>query len=147
MFRNWVIALLVGLVIGLLTASGCQPQLVPLVHADLPRANETPSPNACGVIVAPHGSGQVVRGEMPDVVRMNLALAESVLGSAGFENVVVQDSTGDSRSIGDKSTWYVVDQHPLAGTTGPQDLGIVLTANTYSDSDCPKDLEYGNGPR
>ena len=145
MWRNAAIALLVGILLGLLTASGCQPHGVPLATSALPRADETPSPNACGVVVAPHGTGKVVRGEMPDLERTNLQLAESILSSAGFENVVVEDATEQSRDIGNTTDWYVVRQHPLPGTSGPQDMGIVLTADTYPDSDCPPDLRYGTG--
>lgn len=130
-------------VVILLAAGACAD--VPGVDSR-PRADQNPPAGTCGIVMVPSQNPSldqsVVRGEIPDVRWVNLELAQAMLESAGFENVVVEDAADADRTVGDERDWYVTRQFPEPGGVRAEDAGIVLGALPYDEEGCPPEIQY-----
>ncbi len=74
---------------------------------------------------------------MPDVVCMDLQLAQDKLQAAAFDNVRSKDGTPYGRRQIDDRNWVVVAQDPAAGTQGDSNTPVMLTALRYGDPGAP----------
>jgi beta-lactam-binding protein with PASTA domain len=74
---------------------------------------------------------------MPDVVCMDLQLAQDKLQAAAFDNVRSEDGTPYGRRQVDDQNWVVVAQDPAAGTRGDSNTPVMLTALRYGDPGAP----------
>jgi beta-lactam-binding protein with PASTA domain len=74
---------------------------------------------------------------MPDVVCMDLQLAQDKLQAAAFDNVRSKDGTPYDRRQVDDRNWVVVAQDPAAGTRGDSNTPVMLTALRYGDPGAP----------
>jgi beta-lactam-binding protein with PASTA domain len=74
---------------------------------------------------------------MPDVVCMDLQLAQDKLQAAAFDNVRSKDGAGTHRRQIDDRNWVVVAQDPPAGRQGDSNTPVMLTALRYGDPGAP----------
>lgn len=73
---------------------------------------------------------------MPDVVCMDLQLAQDKVQAAGFYRVAAQDASGRRRRQADDQNWVVVSQTPAPGTR-TRSPRIVLRVLAYGDPGAP----------
>lgn len=65
-------------------------------------------------------------GEVPNVVGLDLQLAQDTMQSAGYYKLDEMDATGQARQALVDRNWVVVQQDPPAGTEVPADTRITL---------------------
>jgi hypothetical protein len=72
--------------------------------------------------------GAIARGVLPDVVCLDLQVAEDRLQRAGFTNVHSTDGSGQARIQIIDRNWVVTAQSPAAGHRRPAGTRVVLTS-------------------
>jgi len=89
-----------------------------------------------GATEAPAGRAEVQEGVLPDVVCMDLQLAQDTMQAAGFFNLASQDGTGKDRSQILDRNWVVTGQQPSAGEKPASKAAVVLTAVKDGEDNC-----------
>jgi hypothetical protein len=74
---------------------------------------------------------------MPNLVCMDLQLAQDKLQAAAFDNVRSRDGAGAGRRQVDDRNWVVVAQDPPAGRPGNSNTPVMLTTLHYGDPGAP----------
>ena len=92
---------------------------------------------ACGAPdQAPGFETPARRRVIPDVMCMDLQLAQDKAQAAGIYRVDVQDASGRHRRQTDDQTWVVVSQTPAPGTR-PKRPRLTLEVRAYGDPGAP----------
>lgn len=86
---------------------------------------------------APGFERRAERRVVPDVLCMDLQLAQDKVQAAGFYRVTSQDASGQRRRQVDDQNWVVVSQTPPAGTRPARSPRIVLRVLAYGDPGAP----------
>jgi beta-lactam-binding protein with PASTA domain len=103
-----------------------------------PTATAAPASAQCGAPDdAPGFETPAQRRVMPDVVCMDLQLAQDKAQAAGFSRVVAEDASGQRRRQVDDQDWVVVSQTPAAGTRPKGSPKLVLQVLAYGDPGAP----------
>ena len=74
---------------------------------------------------------------VPNVICMDLQLAQDKMQAAYFDNVRSQDGTRYDRNQWDDREWVVVDQSPRAGQRARPNTSVTLTVLRYGDPGAP----------
>lgn len=130
-----------------LVAAGCSSQREgqPVPNATttvLPTTTEPAAASSTTAVVTTVASAVVTSGvaaaveeeTVPNVVGLDLQLAQDTLQAAGFYALKSHDATGQFRLQVYDRNWTVVDQAPAAGSVVPLDV--------YVDLGVVKDEEY-----
>lgn len=95
-------------------------------------------PPACGAPdQAPGFETPAKRRVIPDVVCMDLQLAQDKAQAAGIYRVESQDASGQRRRMADDQGWVVVSQTPPPGTRPKKSPRLVIQVLAYGDPDAP----------
>ena len=101
-------------------------------------AEAAPAPAPCGAPdQAPGFETPAQRRVIPDVVCMDLQLAQDKAQAAGFYRLESQDSSGQRRRQVDDQNWVVVSQTPPAGTRPGRSPRLVFEVLAYGDPGAP----------
>lgn len=73
------------------------------------------------------GAAAPSAGVIPDVVCLDLQLAQDTMQASGYYSLGEQDGSGEGRRAILDRGWVVVEQSPAAGTPAPEDARVVLT--------------------
>jgi hypothetical protein len=112
--------------------------LIVLGNLALGPATAAPAPAHCGAPdEAPGFETPARRRVIPDVVCMDLQLAQDKAQAAGFYRLESQDASGQRRRQGDDQGWVVVSQTPAPGTRPTRSPRIVLQVLAYGDPGAP----------
>jgi beta-lactam-binding protein with PASTA domain len=84
---------------------------------------------------------------MPDVVCMDLQLAQDKLQAAAFDNVRTQDGTSYGRHPVYDRNWVVVAQDPPPGSRAETNTPVMLTAVRYGDPGAPPPFDLSQPGR
>jgi len=97
-----------------------------------------PAPSQCGAPDQASGfETPAQRRVIPDVVCMDLQLAQDKAQAAGIYQVTSEDASGRRRRQVDDRDWFVVSQTPPAGTRPTRSPRMVLKVQAYGDPGAP----------
>lgn len=86
---------------------------------------------------APGFEAPAQRGAVPDVVCMDLQLAQDKAQAAGFSQITSDDASGKHRSQFYDRNWVVVSQTPAPGTHAPSSSRLYVRVLAYGDPGAP----------
>lgn len=93
---------------------------------------------SCGRPEDAPGFGEAARrGIVPDVVCMDLQLAQDKAQAAGFTRVIAEDASGQRRRKVNDQDWVVISQSPSPGTGGTRNTRVVYRVLAYGDEGAP----------
>ncbi len=98
-----------------------------------PTTTEPPAATSQPTTEPPGGVGAV---PLPDVVGLDLQLAQDTMQAAGFYGLTSHDATGEARLQVLDRNWTVCDQTPAAGAPARLDAVVDLGA-VKDDESCP----------
>lgn len=98
----------------------------------------TSAPSTCGRPEdAPGFETAAKAGVVPDVVCMDLQLAQDKAEAAGFNRLASEDASGQHRRPFYDRNWVVVSQAPPAGSRPSPPARLVFRVLAYGDRDAP----------
>jgi beta-lactam-binding protein with PASTA domain len=98
----------------------------------------TSAPSSCGrPDDAPGFETPARRNVVPDVVCMDLQLAQDKAQAARLTRIRVEDASGQGRRKLNDQDWVVVDQSPPPGTRAKWGTRLVFRVLAYGDPDAP----------